>query len=77
MVRKPLQRVSNGSAIDDAGAESAHAVPKIESAYRLRVTGSDPAQSYHERAHTQHESGTDPIHQVPLERYEPSFKGDE
>ena len=77
MVRKPFQRVPNGAAIDDPGSDTAHSVPKVEAVDRLRPARSDPAQSDHDGAETQHESGSDQIDQVPFKRYEPGFQGDE
>ena len=35
-------------AVHHAGADSAHAVPKIKDAYSLGITGTDPAESNHE-----------------------------
>ena len=77
MVREPFQRVPNGSAIDDAGADATHSVPKVEAVDRLGIAGSDPAQSDHDRAHAQHESGSDAIDQISFKRDEPGFQRDE
>ncbi len=77
MIRKPLQRVADGAAIDDSGADSAHSVPEIEAVDRLGIARSDPAQPDQNRADAQHEPGTDFIHQVSFERHKPRFQCDE
>ena len=77
MVRKPLQRVANGSSVDDAGADTAQSVPEVQAGDRLRVARADPAQRDQDRANTQHESRSDSIDQVSFKRYEPGFQSDE
>jgi hypothetical protein len=77
MVRKPFDRVPNGSSIDDPSAGTAQSVPKVQAAYRLGAAGPDPAQSDQDPANPQHDSGPDSIYQVPFKRYKPGFQGNE
>ena len=45
MVRKPFQRVSDGSPVDDASANAAQAVPKVQASQSFGLTREDPAQA--------------------------------
>src|SRR5271165_3299839 len=77
MVGKPFQRIPNGSAVDDPGADTTHAVPKIQAGDGLGSPGSNPTQRDEDRANTQHQPGSDSIDQISFKRYEPGLQGNE
>src|SRR5579872_5268900 len=76
MVRKPFQCISNGSAIDDSGADTAHAVPEVKAIDRLSPARPDPSQADHDRAEAQHEPWSDAIDEISFKRNKPSLQGD-
>src|SRR5271166_3827683 len=77
MVGKPLQRVADSAAINNAGANAANAVPEVQAADSFRVSGADPAESDQNRADAQHEPRPDLVDQITLKGYQPGFERDE
>src|ERR1700728_278262 len=77
MVREPFQRIPNSSSIDRSGADTTESVPKVEAIQRFRPAGSDPTQPGQDRAQTEHEPGSNSVHQESFKRYQPGLQSDE
>src|SRR5271165_1905622 len=77
MVGKPFQGVPDSPSVNDSGADTTNAVPKIQAGDGLGSPGSNPTQRDEDRANTQHQPGSNSIDQISFKRYQPGLQGNE